>query len=177
VDNRADDAAFETTFDEIGENALDGIQPQVRGRNEVEPEALVPSARDSAFRSVWDFVVLLIHLNARPLLAPETASNIARDADAEGHCAAPPRSEGGSHAVFTDHQGAALYSLGIPKDSVIEYEAAVKWDKFLSWRTGQQTRWHVRKLSLKPPSHRVLICMKARKRPSRWITSFMRVAE
>jgi hypothetical protein len=52
VDNRADDAAFEAPFDEIGENALDGIQPQVRGRNEVEPEALVPSARDSAFRSV-----------------------------------------------------------------------------------------------------------------------------
>jgi len=35
--------------------------------------------------------------------------------------------------------GAALYSVGIPKDSVIEYEAAIKADEFLVMAHGGAT--------------------------------------
>jgi hypothetical protein len=38
---------------------------------------------------------------------------------------------GGMSAV-----GAALYSIGVPKDSVIQYEADVKTDKFLVMAHG-----------------------------------------
>jgi hypothetical protein len=42
VDDRAEDAAFEAAFGQLGEEALDGIQPRARCRHEVEREALVP---------------------------------------------------------------------------------------------------------------------------------------
>jgi hypothetical protein len=37
--------------------------------------------------------------------------------------------------------GAGLYSIGIPKDSVVKYEAALKADKFLLLAHGTGTRW------------------------------------
>ena len=32
---------------------------------------------------------------------------------------------------FDSHLGACLYSIGIPKDSIVKYEAALKTDQFL----------------------------------------------
>ena len=37
--------------------------------------------------------------------------------------------------------GAGLYSIGIPKDSVVKYETALKSDKFLLLAHGTRTRW------------------------------------
>ena len=37
--------------------------------------------------------------------------------------------------------GAGLYSIGIPKDSVVKYESAIKSDKFLVLPTARRMRW------------------------------------
>src|SRR5512135_1193862 len=42
VDDRAEDAALEAAFGELGEETLDCVQPRARGRHEVEGEALMP---------------------------------------------------------------------------------------------------------------------------------------
>lgn len=42
VDEGVEDAAFETSSAELGEEALDGVEPGARGRREVEDEARMP---------------------------------------------------------------------------------------------------------------------------------------
>ena len=42
VDERAEDAALEAAPGELGEEALDGVEPGARGRGEVEGPARVP---------------------------------------------------------------------------------------------------------------------------------------
>jgi hypothetical protein len=66
--------------------------------------------------------------------------------------------------------GAALYSIGIPKDSVIQYEAAVKADSFLVMAHGTPAE----RRSSAPPAPLALMCMQTRKRKSRRIISSMR---
>ncbi len=60
--------------------------------------------------------------------------------------------------------GAAIYSIGIPKDSVIQYEAAVKADGFLVMAHGSAEDMARAKALLetaKPSSLKVHICNKA----------------
>ena len=47
--------------------------------------------------------------------------------------------------------GAGLYSIGIPKDSIVKYETALRTDQFLLIATGQLQKWRRRKTSSKPP--------------------------
>ena len=73
--------------------------------------------------------------------------------------------------------GAALYGIGIPKDSVIQYETAVKADSFLVMRTARQrTRLAPRRSSVRSSRH-VSMCIRARKRPGRRIIPSLPVAE
>ena len=46
--------------------------------------------------------------------------------------------------------GAGLYSLGIPKDSIVEYEAAIKSDKFLLVAHGTKEELERAKLVMHP---------------------------
>ena len=55
--------------------------------------------------------------------------------------------------------GAALYSIGIPKDSVIQYEAAVKADSFLVMAHGTPAEMARAKAVPAPPAPLALMCM------------------
>ena len=61
--------------------------------------------------------------------------------------------------------GAALYSIGIPKDSVIQYETAVKADDFLVMAHGRRRKWRAPRRYSVPPSRHVLMCIPASRRP------------
>lgn len=52
--------------------------------------------------------------------------------------------------------GAGLYSIGIPKDSVIEYEAQVRAGKFLVIAHGTQDELDKMKTALEPTNHQGL---------------------
>jgi hypothetical protein len=55
--------------------------------------------------------------------------------------------------------GAALYGLGIPKDSVIQYEQALKADGFLIVAHGAPSkRWHGPRRSSRRGNHSSSIC-------------------
>jgi hypothetical protein len=43
IDDRSEDAAFEVASGQLGEEALDGIEPGGRGRDEMEDEARMPT--------------------------------------------------------------------------------------------------------------------------------------
>jgi hypothetical protein len=69
--------------------------------------------------------------------------------------------------------GAALYSIGVPKDSVIQYEAAVKADGFLVLAHGTAAEMaRAKKRSWARPTPRASTCM-----PRRWRISSMPLAE
>ena len=57
--------------------------------------------------------------------------------------------------------GAALCSIGIPKDSVIQYETALKADSFLVMARGTQRKWLAPRRSWVPPTPRALLCIRA----------------
>ena len=42
IDDGAEDATLQSSLGQLGEEALDGVEPGTRGRREVEGEALVP---------------------------------------------------------------------------------------------------------------------------------------
>ncbi len=65
--------------------------------------------------------------------------------------------------------GAALYSIGIPKNSVVEYEAALKADNFLVMAHGTAEEVARAKSILDQPAHRALTCMQLQKQFSRRI--------
>jgi len=46
--------------------------------------------------------------------------------------------------------GAGLYSIGIPKDSIVKYETALKTDQLLLIVMGRLQRWRRRRTSSKP---------------------------
>ncbi len=45
--------------------------------------------------------------------------------------------------------GVGLYSIGIPKDSIVKYETALKTDQFLLIVHGRLQRWRRRRTSSK----------------------------
>ena len=63
---------------------------------------------------------------------------------------------GGSSAI-----GAAIYSMGVPKDSVLEYERALKANSFLILVHGRPETWPARNQSLRASSQRTSMCTKA----------------
>ena len=65
--------------------------------------------------------------------------------------------------------GAALYSTGIPKDSVLAYESAVKADEFLVLAHGPAKRWLALSPSWGRSSPRVSNCMNISRRLKRAI--------
>ena len=71
--------------------------------------------------------------------------------------------------------GAALYSLGIPKDSVLAYETAVKADDFLVMARGSRTKWRARRRYSPRPTPLAWMCTKARTRRKPRSLSSMRV--
>ena len=71
--------------------------------------------------------------------------------------------------------GAALYSLGIPKDSVLAYETAIKADDFLVMARGSADEMARAKTILATTSPLAWMCTKARKRRKPRNLSFMRV--
>ena len=55
--------------------------------------------------------------------------------------------------------GAGLYSIGIPKDSVLKYESALKADKFILRLTARQPKWPRPGTSYRRHTPRSLHCM------------------
>ena len=73
--------------------------------------------------------------------------------------------------------GAALYSVGVPKDSVLQYEAALKADRFLVMAHGTPEEMARARRSWVRSLPCALTCMLARKRPSRRVTQSPQVPE
>ena len=71
--------------------------------------------------------------------------------------------------------GAALYSLGIPKDSVLAYETAIKADDFLVMARGSADETARAKTYSPQPTRLAWMCTKARTRRKPRNRSFMRV--